>query len=73
MRAILEFDLPEEERLFREAMDGSKWKYVVWQIDEHLRRELKYNESLPKEAYKSLEQTRTTLHQFINQDNLDLS
>ncbi len=73
MRAILEFDLPEEERLFREAMDGSKWKYVVWQIDEHLRRELKYNESLPKEVYKSLEQTRTTLHQFINQDNLDLT
>ena len=73
MRAILEFDLPEEERLFREAMDGSKWKYVVWQIDEHLRKELKYNESLPEEAYKSLQQTRTTLHQFINQDNLDLT
>ncbi len=72
MKAVLEFDLPEEERLFRDAIDGSKWKYVVWQIDQHLRTELKYNESLPKEAYEHLSKTRDNLYRLINQENLEL-
>jgi len=72
MKAVLEFDLPEEERLFRDAIDGSKWKYVVWQIEHHLRTELKYNESLPPDAHQYLSKTRDTLYQYINQENLEL-
>ena len=72
MKATLEFNLPEEESNFRQAIDGHKWKYVVWQLDEHLRRELKYNEALPKEAYVALQDTRDTLHRLVNQDNLEL-
>ena len=72
MKALLEFTLPEEEIYFKDATNGAKWKYIVWQIEKHLRTELKYNDALPKEAYEHLSKTRDTLYQLLNQENLDL-
>lgn len=72
MKAKLEFDLPEDENNFRNAIDGHKWRFVVWQLDTHLRKELKYNEALPEDSRKALSETRDMLHKLIIQDNLEL-
>ena len=32
MKAILEFDLPEEDVEHRQAIDGGKWEIVVWNL-----------------------------------------
>jgi len=37
MKAILEFNLPEESLEHRLALDGSKWKAVCQEIDQWLR------------------------------------
>jgi hypothetical protein len=37
MKAILEFNLPEEEKDHLDAVNGTNWKLVVWDIDQLLR------------------------------------
>ena len=37
MKAILEFDLPEEASEHRLALDGGKWMSVCFEIDQWLR------------------------------------
>jgi len=44
MRAILEFDLPDEESNLQLAVDGYKWKSVIEEIDQILRNKAKYEE-----------------------------
>jgi hypothetical protein len=44
MKAILEFDLPEEQQQFDEAANGTKWRGVVEELDRRLRQVVKYGE-----------------------------
>ena len=37
MKAKLEFELPDEEVEFAEAINGQKWRHVVLQIHEKMR------------------------------------
>ncbi|MFW6226413.1 MAG: hypothetical protein ACOC3V_05600 [bacterium] len=42
MKAILEFNLPENDNEFRNAINGSTWQHIVWQIDSELRHMTKH-------------------------------
>ena len=46
MKAILEFDFDDLEKddrdAFQDAIDGTKWKLLVWELDQHLRSRTKY-------------------------------
>lgn len=44
MKAILEFNLPEEDEEFNTAMHGIDYKIILEELDNYLRHELKYNE-----------------------------
>lgn len=46
MKVTLEFDGIEEQDNIREALDGYKWKSVVWDLDQLLRKTTKYQVSL---------------------------
>ena len=54
MKAILEFNLPDEEQEFMEAVNGGMFKHVIWQLDQKLRSNLKYGE-LSDVEYKCYE------------------
>ena len=41
---ILKFDSLDEADDILLALDGWKWKSVVWDIDQYLRNKIKYNE-----------------------------
>jgi hypothetical protein len=69
MKAILEFDLPEEERDFRNAINGRKYKDAIWDFDQLLRSEIKYKE-LPEDTCKSLKWCRDELRKILAEDNL---
>ena len=49
MKAILRFDLPEEAEEHQDAVNGSKWKMIVREIDSRLRDIEKYG-SEPRSA-----------------------
>lgn len=37
MKAVLEFDLPEEQKEFRTAVNGAAWRNVLQILDQELR------------------------------------
>lgn len=37
MKAILEFDLPEDQEQHQAAVDGQKWKSALFELDRQLR------------------------------------
>lgn len=73
-KATLQFDLPEEHQEHQDAINGSDWKYVVWDLDQFLRNKLKYdlNDYKDKSAYDIFEEIRSELWEIINSKNLNL-
>ena len=69
MKAILEFDLPEENEDFQAAINGHKYKSAVWNFDQLLRSEMKYKE-LSNDTYQSYQWCRDELRKILEQDNL---
>lgn len=63
MKAILKFQLPDEQSEFKDAQDGTKLRCLLWELDQHLRNEIKHNN-------KPYEEVRTFLHECL--DGYDL-
>jgi len=73
MKAILEFNLPEDQEQFEDASNGWKWSLLVWELDQHLRNETKYApDSTPPEKYQAYCALRDKLHEMLNNHNLEL-
>jgi len=70
MEAILKFNLPEEQTEFDNAVNGWKWSVVVWELDQHLRSQLKYNDKLTEEQYDALQEVRDKLHELKHEHSL---
>jgi hypothetical protein len=72
MKAILKFNLPEEQEEFDIANKGWKFRSVLLEYDNYLRDKIKYDEQLTDEQYKIYEEVRTKLWEILNEDNLTL-
>ena len=72
MKAILEFNLPKDKVDFDLALQGSDWKHVCWEMDQYLRKELKYSDEKSFEELKLLQEVRDEFHRFMVENNLDL-
>ena len=68
MKAILEFNLPEEEEQFNVASKGMDWALIVWEIDQLLRNKLKYG--APTHHVHLLEELRDTLNNLVEDKGL---
>ena len=64
MKAILEFELPEDKENFDASAKGMDWAIVAWDIDQLLRKKLKYGNLLPN-TRAELEEIRTTLNEML--------
>ena len=71
MKAKLIFDLPEEHHEWRNAIDGSKMRSVLWEFDQWLRSKVKY-EDLTDEQFKVYQGCRDHLRTLLYEENLDL-
>lgn len=62
-KIILEFDSIEEQEEARNAIDGTKWKNAIWELDQHYRAKFKYSEvdSEIEEAERVREKIREIL------------
>jgi hypothetical protein len=71
MKAILEFNLPEEQPEFDNAVNGAKWSLVAWKLDQWLRSQIKYSpDDMSQEAYEAFEECRDKLHEIKNEYSL---
>ncbi len=71
-KIILEFDSFEEQEGARMAIDGGKYKLVIWNLDQHLRSEMKYNDNLDEKVYDEFEQLRNKLRQLLGDQGLTM-
>ena len=72
MKAILEFNLPEDQPEFNNAIKGGDWKHVCWQMDQYLRKRVKYDEGLTEEQLEVYEDMRGEFWRMMKESNLDL-
>ena len=72
MKAILEFNLPEDQPEFNNALKGGDWKHVCWQMDQYLRKRVKYDESLSEEQLEVYEDMRGEFWRMMKENNVDL-
>jgi hypothetical protein len=71
MKATLEFNLPEESEEHQLAVDGIKWRGVVSDILEELRRDRKYTELSESDAVYN-EKISEKIWQLMRDQNLEL-
>lgn len=69
MKAMLEFDLPEDNTDFQAAINGHNYKSAIWDFDQLLRSEMKYKE-LSDETYQAYKWCRHELRRILEEDNL---
>jgi hypothetical protein len=71
MKATLTFNLPEENHEYANAIDGSKMRSALWELDQWLRAKLKYEE-LTDGQYDAFKETRDELRRLLIEENIDL-
>ena len=78
MKATLEFDLNDfdndDRSSFENAVNGTKWKLAMWELDQWLRSQYKYmsDEDYKEGAYEAYEKSREKLYEILNNDGLKL-
>jgi hypothetical protein len=65
MKALLEFNLPEDRYEFELASKASALAYALHEIREDFRREIKYNAKLSEETIEKLEELRSLLNSYV--------
>lgn len=71
MKATLKFNLPEEQVEFNLAVNGNKWSFVVWKIDQELRSKIKYSESITDEQKDIYQEVRNLINEYMIEQGLD--
>lgn len=71
MKAILEFNLPEENHEFLNATQGAKMKSILWEMREYLRRRLKYDD-YNNDQFEVLESCKNKLTDLLFEESIDL-
>ena len=71
MKAILEFNLPDDQQEFDLANSGIKFWSVLWELDQDLRAKTKYApDDLPQDKYDAYEEIRDKLRELMSESNL---
>lgn len=71
-KAILEFDLnePDDVEAHKRVVKSLDLTLALWDIEQYLRSQVKYNESLSKEAYDALDKARGEFYDILNKRNI---
>lgn len=76
MKVIIEYDGNEENEELRTALDGYKWKGIIWDLDQELRKITKYGFVGQREATEqereSAERLREEIRRLLEEWNLNL-
>ena len=66
MKAILEFNLPDDQQDFDLAVSGMKFWSVLYDLDQSLRAKTKYApDSLPQDKYDAYQEIREELRELM--------
>lgn len=71
MKATLEFQIPEEEQEFMEAVNGGMFKHILWKLDQDLRGKLKHG-TLTECESKCYQEVRDEIRTLLQSHNLEI-
>jgi hypothetical protein len=69
-KAILRFNLPDEEEEWRMTLNARKYYLALWDLSQKLRSKLKYEE-LTEEEYKIYDQVRDMFWECLRENDVD--
>jgi hypothetical protein len=70
-KAILEFNLPEDDEQFMLAVKGKDMMMVLYELDQDLRSNTKYApDTMSQEVYDALVKVRETLRELMSNNNV---
>jgi hypothetical protein len=73
MKAILKFNLPEDNTEFLLATQASDMHSVLWSLEQYLRGKLKYSsDDMSEDTYNAYEDCRKQLHNLMENSNINL-
>ena len=73
MKAILEFNLPDDQSDFETAVNGYKWQLAVWDMNQYLRSVTKYApDETSAEVVEALDKARDELFDILKNYNLEI-
>ena len=61
MKAILEFELPDDKTEFDTASKAMDWAILAWDMEQYIRNRLKYEEDLDASSLEELQLIRNEL------------
>ena len=71
MKAILEFNLPDDQDQFELATKGSNMYSVLWELDQSLRAKTKYApDDLPEDKYDAYQEIREELRELMSNSGI---
>jgi hypothetical protein len=72
MKVIIEFTDEDAASDAQVALDGWKYRAAIWDIDQYLRNEVKYNEKLPSEVDEAFEKLRGKIREILSENDLQM-
>ena len=73
MKAILEFNLPDDQQEYELANNALNFWRVLYELDQELRAKTKYApDDLPEDKYDAYQEVREKLHEFMRDNNVSL-
>jgi hypothetical protein len=73
MKAILEFNLPDDQQDYDLANNGLNFWHVLWELDQELRANTKYApDDMTDDDYDAYQKIRDKLHELMNNYNVNL-
>ncbi len=73
MKAILEFNLPDDQQDFELASNAMKFWSVLYELDQELRSKTKYApDDLPQDKYDAYQEVRDMLYELMRNQNISL-
>ena len=72
MKAVLKYNLPEEDREFKNAVNGNKLITIIEDVDNYIRGKMKYSVGLTEDQMDTYEDVRSYLHNLLDDNNINL-
>ncbi len=72
VKITLEFDSIEDQDEIRAMLDGQKWQFAVWEIDQELRKIQKYDDNASEDVIEFCYTFREEIRRILSDSKLIL-
>ncbi len=69
MKAVIEFNLPEEQAEYETHINAAKYYSVLWDLSQWLRSEIKYNDKNDANVLRCVQEK---LSELLSEENISL-